>query len=670
MKLGTLTMRSKRNKGGLRAVLAAALLWLSFLAMSPAWADLGTGDVQIYRSAFKAADRGDFREAHQIARRAKEDLPSKILLWMDLTRPDSTADWETLTRFLTENPDWPNQAGLRRNAEGRMPSMSPAKVKEWFAKHPPVTTAGFVRHVDALLALGESATAIAMVRERYVQGTFGSVEERDFRKRYHHLLRPEDHWARLDRLLWDQDDVSAKRVMPLVDKGRQHVALARIALFRMDGGVESALRKVPSHLAKDPGLLFERMRWRRRKGLDDGALDILDKAPKDLGRADAWWQERHILARRLMEKGQFARAYKLVVRHGQEAGLGFAQAEFLSGWLALRFLDKPSEALKRFEALHRGVSSPISLSRGAYWAGRAAAALGDKAKAKSWYESAAQHGTTFYGMLAAEELGRPPGSTLPKATKLTDEVRKKFNKRELVRATRMLEEIEGRHGKRVELFLRRLTIEAKTPEEYQLVASLTDEFKRRDLGVTVARQALQDGAVVYEAGFPMLDAKLTPRPEPAFVHAIVRQESSFIPDAVSSASARGLMQLMPATAQHVAKQLGLKHSHDKLISDPAYNVRLGSYFLQDLVDRYGGSYVLATAAYNGGPGRVAAWLRQFGDPRSGSVDIVDWIELVPIYETRNYVHRVMENLQIYRARLGLPARSLTSDLRRAIGGAG
>ncbi|WP_404326566.1 lytic transglycosylase domain-containing protein [Aerophototrophica crusticola] len=660
-----------RNKAPGRNPLPALTVALALaLASLPAGAELSAADVQTYRQAFKAADGGKMEEARQIARRAREDLPDKVLRWIELTRPDTTASWEELTAFMRDNPAWPNQNALRRNAEAKMPDMPYREVRAWFEARPPLTIAGFFRYVDSLMETGASDKAIEQVRRRYVEGGFGRVEEQDFRKRYVGLLRPQDHWARLDRLLWDGDDDGAKRMLPLVEPGKQAVAQARMALAGMAGGAEKALAKVPPQLANDPGLLYERARFRRRKDQDAGALEILAKAPKDMGRAEAWWTERHIIARRLMETGQHARAYQLAAAHGTKDGLSFAQAEFLAGWLALRFLDKPDQALKHFEALSRGTSSPVSKSRGAYWSGRAAEALGDKERAKAFYEAAMSYGSTFYGMLAVDKLGLAPGSSIPKERPLTAEAKKAFERNELARVAKLLARIEGRDSPRLELFVRRMGSEAKTAEEYRQVSAMALELGRQDLAVFNARTALQDGFVILESGYPELDARLNPRPERGLVHAIVRQESTFAPGVVSPAGARGLMQLMPGTAQQVAKGLGLRHTHEKLTSDPDYNVRLGTTYLQELIDRFGGSYVLAIASYNAGSGRVGNWIKEFGDPRASGVDVVDWIETIPIYETRNYVQRVLENLQVYRARLGDPPVSLNTDLNRGAAGNG
>ncbi|MFV3075721.1 lytic transglycosylase domain-containing protein [Niveispirillum fermenti] len=631
-----------------------------------AWA-ISSSDIAIYKQAFSAADRGRLEEAHHAARRAKEALPAQVLLWIDLTRPNTDASWEALVAFMARHPDWPNQAALRRNAEARMPAtLSSPDVRAWFERNAPLTHAGFDRYIVALMETKASDKAIALVRDRYVNGSFGAVEERDFRGRYVSLLRPEDHVARLDRLLWAGRTDEARRVMPLVSGGQRSLAEARIALAAMSPGVDGAVRRVPAVLAGDAALAYERTRWRRRKDMDDGALELLAvKRPAEEQRTAEWWVERHILARRLMEQGKFKRAYDVVAAHAAKDGLAFAQAEFLAGWLALRRLDKPEAALKHFEALFRGTSSPLSKSRGAYWAGRALAEMGDRQRSTQWFQTATSYGGTFYGLLASDHLDLPAGSTLPAQPEVTDDHRKAFERQEMVRVVELLTRIEGADSDRVALFLRKLTVDARTGENYRLIGDLANRIKRPDLAVITSRAAWQDGFVLAGEGFPLLPGKPPSRPEAALIHGIIRQESNFKTDAVSSAGARGLMQVMPATAGGVAKQQGLKrHTADRLLTDPRHNVEIGSIYLADMIDRFGGSYVLAIAAYNAGPGRVNGWLRAFGDPRGNGVDVIDWIETMPIYETRNYVQRVLENIHLYRARLGGTPSRMTTDLDR------
>ena len=674
-KAGTLARRPTGNKPGRRAgrairfawaaVLAAVLLPATLPAAGPARAEVAAGEVGTARQALKAADDGKLEEAKRLAKRVGDPLLSKVISWMELARPDSGADFQTLAQFVKDNPGWPNQAAIRRNAEDAMPAgMAPGEVIAWFDANPPLTAGGFARYIEALLATQQSERALILVRHRYVDANLGLSEEREFRRRFADLLRPEDDLARLDRLLWDEDAAAAKRAMLLVDGDHQALAEARIALQTQAPNAATLVAKVPPKLEQDPGLLYERARWRRRKDMDDEALAILEKPPKDLVRPAAWWTERHILARALIERGEYARAYKLVVDHGVPDGLAFTQAEFLAGFVALKFLSNADQAMKHFEFLYRNVKTPVSLTRGAYWAGRAAKALGDPERARYWFDAAAVHGTTFYGQLAAAELHLPVNAGIAAEPPIAPATLAAFNKRDTVRAVRLLRRIEPDPYRHADLFLRRLVADARETEEFHMIGKLAAEANRRELGVFLAKEAAQDGVVLVELGYPLLETKLAPRPEPALVHALIRQESTFNKDAVSSAGARGLMQLMPATAQAMAKRAGIKKLNVKQLNDAGRNIQLGSAYVQDLLDRFAGSYVMSIAGYNAGPGRVASWVRQYGDPRSEAVDVVDWIELIPVYETRNYVQRVVENLQVYRYRMHLTAVSILDDLKR------
>lgn len=649
-----------------RRLALAALLAAS--AVLPAMAGpLSQNDAAAYRAAFQAAEAGRWAEARRLAGTASERLPAKVLSWMELSGPKPDASFQTIADFIRAHPDWPNQIQLRRNAELAMsPSMGSAEIRAWFAVHPPVTGAGVIRYAQALLDDRHDQRATEFIRERWVSGGFGAAEEKEILSRFGRLLRPRDHAARLDRLVWAGEEAAAKRLYAVVEPGAKAVAEARFALQDGRPGVDKLMERVPAELRDDPGLLYERLRWRRKKDQDEAALRmLLEERPKTLGRAESWWAEQHILARRAVERGDHKLAYRLAKEHGQKDGVGFAQAEFLAGWLALRFLDRPQDALAHFKKLHDGTSSPISRSRGAYWAGRAAAAAGKDDEARRWYGLAAGHETTFYGQLALDRLGRAQAFVLTPDPRIPPEAATAFVRNELARIVRMLHQTDAQPDV-LSVFLRRLGANAQTPVEYALVSRLALEVERPDLAVSIAKQGSQDGVTVIEGGYPLIPLPDVSSPEPALVHALIRQESVFNPQAVSPVGARGLMQLMPATAQQVAGQLGLKHNHARLTADPGYNIKLGSSYMAELLDRFNGSYVLAIAGYNAGPGRVSEWLRKFGDPRAEGVDVEDWIEMIPIYETRNYVQRVMEGVAVYRARIkgsGTPL-TIAEDLRR------
>lgn len=666
----TLAFAASLGKLARRITLAAGILACSALPALAADAVLSASDAALYRSALEAADADRWEEAHRLAGRAAERLPAKVVTWMQLADPSGGADFATIARFVRAHPDWPNLAALRRNAEMAIgPATDPQEIRAWFAVHPPLTGAGILHYATALDAAGMTAELTELVRSRWVQGGFGAREESDILSRFGRLLRASDHRARLDRLLWDGEGAAARRLLGLVDSGYRAVAEARLALADMRPGVDAAIGRVPASLADDPGLLYERMRWRRRSDQDAGAIEILLNRPAELGRPNAWWAEQHILARRAMERGDYALAYRLAAGHGQKDGFGFAQAEFLAGWLALRFLDRPADALRHFTLLHDGVSTPLSVSRGAYWAGRAAEALGRTEESLRWYGLAARHVTTFYGLLAAEKLGREKTFRLPDDPVVPAAASAAFLSNDMARLARMLNRISPDKDREA-VFLRRFGSNAKTPAEFGAVARFALDMDRPDLAVWVAKQGVQNDVTLVEGGYPVIGPAAGTRHaapvDPALVHSLIRQESTFNRRAVSPAGARGLMQLMPATAREVARRLGIRHDTSLLTEDPEHNIRLGSTYVREMLDRFGGSYILAIASYNAGPGRVAQWLERFGDPRSPAVDPIDWIEQIPIYETRNYVQRVMEGLYVYRARFdgGTYPLTLSADLRR------
>jgi soluble lytic murein transglycosylase len=450
-------------------------------------------------------------------------------------------------------------------------------------------------------------------------------------------------------MLWDgKGGAPLQRMLTRVDPGRKALAEARMRLRGGAGGVEAALKKVPPAYQNDPGLLYERTKWRRIRDMNDGAREALLKPPADLVRPDLWWREAEYQSRQALRDGDISLAYKIAAAHKPAPGKIQADAEFLAGFIALRFLEDPKTARGHFQKLFDGVNSPVSRSRGAYWAGRTAEAANDPAGAKAWYAKAAEHQTTFYGQLAAGKLNEaaPPVALDPTPT-ASD--RQSFRLNEIARAAQILSETGNN-----ELFVSfalALLDRAKTPGEKVLALAHIRDLGRMDTTVALARRVARDGTVLIEHAYPTLALPKGERPEAALVHAIIRQESNFDQNAVSRVKAQGLMQLMPATAKIVAKELGVRYDMSDLTQDPNYNIRLGSTYLGGLIDDFSGSYIAAIAGYNAGPGRIRRWLRDNGDIRRGEVDVIDWIEQIPITETRNYVQRVLEGLHIYRSRL-------------------
>jgi soluble lytic murein transglycosylase len=648
------------------AVLALVSFAAAAAAQAPLPALLSAEQRQLYDRAFDALDAGKVEEGRRLVSEGRDRFVAKVFRWAELQQPRSGASFEDIAAFIDANPDWPGLDTLSRRAEEALVERTDdSVVMAWFALRGPVTADGAMRYIEALIRNGNRAKAYELIREAWVSNSFGAAQETAFLKRYRQHLEPNDHVRRLDRLIWEGRREDARRQMNRVNEDWKALADARLRLQAVSGGVDGALRKVPPSLTNHPGLLFERMRWRRKKGQEEGVREILRDPPAELGRADLWWNERAYMVRRSVSAGRMSEAYAFAKDHGLNGGAGLTEAEFLAGWVALRFLDKPEPALGHFRRLHEAARFPVTQARAAYWAGRAAAAIGDVKGSQAWYEKAAVHVTTYYGQIAATAMGQ--GSAPALATPApTAEERQAFERSELFRAARVLSEIS--QTQRVKAFITRLVLNAKTPGQHTLASELATRLKRPDLAVSAAKRSAQvAGVAIPDHGWPTIEISGNP-PEQALVLATIRQESAFETDAVSRAGARGLMQLIPPTARAVAKQLNLPSDNieKRLLAEPSLNLRLGRAYLAGLIDDYDGSYLLALAAYNAGPGRVQRWLKENGDPRKPQIDAIDWIELIPIDETRNYVQRVFENLQVYRYRLNGKAveERIDQDLRR------
>jgi soluble lytic murein transglycosylase len=608
----------------------------------------------------------------------QDRLVDKLVHWVLLRDKDRDQSFEELTAFIATNPGWPKLSTLARKAERAIDGSTPTRAMlDWFENHTPRTREGSIAWSRALFRGGNERKAIDMVRRGWARFDMGRDEEKDYIAAFGDYLEPEDHAARLDRLLWDNRRTAAQRHRDRLGDGRRALADARLRLMSKKGGVDAAIERIPSWLENDPGLQYERVRWRRRKEMNTDAAELLLNYRGELGRPARWWSEREILARRFLRDGDPVTAYRLVQGHGLTDRAKRADAEFLAGWIALRFMDDPHTAFGHFSVLYDFVSYPISRARGAYWAGRAAEAAGEKKISQQWYRTAAGHGTTFYGQLAADRLGMTSPPPAGHETRIDAAEAESFERDDLVRLARLMiglkatrspivgDDTSADPAKSPMAFLaslsdnealipllRHIAWRSETTTEWVKSAKLARDAGRTEIAVYIARRAAQDGVLLRDLGYPTLVVDGELPLDPALLHALVRQESAFDPGAHSRAGARGLMQLMPATAKRVARDLKIKgHSTSRLTDDPFHNLTLGSAYLDDMLTRYEGSMVMALAAYNAGPHRVKKWLGENGDPRRSLDDSIDWIESIPFSETRNYVQRILETLPIYRWKL-------------------
>ena len=655
---------------------ALALVLVSAALLSPApapaqtfeTAPLSPGDTIAYRAAFLAMHGDAWDAALAAAAGASDPVLAKVLEGMNLAREEADASFTDIVGFIIANPAWPYLSNLRRAAERQMPGdLSFAFAAAWFADYPPLTFDAVMRYGEALDALGRTERLNEFVNDRWVAIRITEAQQAAFLDRFGGLLADGAHEARLEALLWANRATEARRIIPFVDRGLAALANARIRLAaRRRSGVDRAVAAVPAALAGDGGLVYERVRWRRRADLTEGAVELLAQQPENPTNLRRWWTERNILVRRLFADAEYQGAYDLVAAHRQEGGIPFAQAEWLAGWLALRFNGRPDLAQQHFRRLFDSVTTPISLARGAYWVGRSYEAMSDPTNATNWYRLASLYDTTFYGQLAAGKLNEPSVARLPTETEVPIDVAEAFAVSEMTRIVLALDQIDEEALS--DRFLRTMSRRAQDdPVQLALTTRLAVEIERRHIAVRNAKRAVSIGPPLVQASYPILPLPLaSPVPETALLLALIRQESEFRVDAVSRSGARGLMQLMPATARRMSRALGVQHSLRRLTSDPDHNVRLGSEYLARMLDRFDGSYILAVASYNAGPSNVEKWIEEWGDPRDPGVDTIDWIESMPFYETRNYVQRVLENAQVYRLRRGEPPTvgSLERDLAR------
>ncbi len=592
---------------------------------------------------------------------APESAADALVQWDRLRREDYPATFSELSSFLRQHPGWPLETQMRRRAERLIEAATPLPDRvTYFAAFPPLSAAAKYRAAEAYVAVGRGADAVRLARQAWVSDGLPLALEAELGLKFFGTLTPDDHYARADRLLWSGQSSAVIRMGALIPAARRAVIDARIALKTdaVDAAQQLANLSPAEHL--DPGLIVDQVGWLRRALQVPQARELLaDTAIVQGTPVDAlrWMQLRRDMARGAVLDGQFDLAYRIAANHrtfplGRALNSGsdaerdvYTDLEFLAGWTALRNLDRPATAMDHFQNYRNAAKSPLTQARGDYWAGRAAEAAGAVARSRRFYESAAIHPDFFFGQLSAERLDRPLTLPVSKPISISSQARDRFEANEVVKASHILGELGDRV--RQTILLKHLAETAGTLEQQRLVADLAPSLDRPDIGVLVAREARNDGELaLLDAAYPRLSVGPL-MGNNSLVHGITRQESRFDRAAISPANARGLMQLMPATAREQAGKLGLPFDVDRLIGDQQYNATLGSAYLQRLVDRWGGNAMLAVASYNAGAGNVNKWIRANGDPRAPDVDVIDWIERIPFSETRIYVWRVLENSVMY-----------------------
>ena len=629
---------------------------------------LSEADAQALRQVLDALKRGDVSGARYGLPLISDPVARKIATWQFVDAASPVMSFFELEQARRDLAGWPRETRRQIAAEKRLEGsgLSAQQTADWFAGAEPQTPEGAMALAGAYRVLNRPKEAKALIERIWREKPFDSDLQRQMLMRFPDFLTAEDHVRRADMILYGPNTQAARDMLPLLPTDQQQLALARIALRANAGNANDLVSALPPSVSNNAGLAFERAAYLRRRGLDTLALGLLQNFPKEAATpavADRIWDERYQLTLLALRSGDSRAAYGASANSGLTSGGDAADAEFYAGWIALRRLNNAAQADVHFANLERIGSSPITRGRALYWRGRAAEARGDQRKAQEFYGQASKYYTTFYGQLAGEKVGGGK-LVLPADPDITPADRARFEGRETVQAARLLFESGQRDLFRA-LVLGLDDILPSAEEEAMLI-DLARSYGEQDTSMKVARAAAQRGFVLPQRGYPFrTPPKMYDAPEAALVLGITRQESGFDPLVRSGAGARGMMQLMPATASAVARRNGMGYS-PAMLDDPDYNMQLGSSYLGQVINTFSGSYVMGVAAYNAGPGRPPQWSAFCGDPRTASADPIDFIECIPFAETRNYVMRVMEGMQVYRAKLngGTAPITLSSDLRR------
>ena len=612
-------------------------------------------DFTIAKKAISEMKKTNWVTALKISKKAKDKSIHNFIQWRHLLASGNKASFYDYLNFINKNKNYPRIGRLRYLAEHKISNerMNPNKVIDWFQQQKPLSGYGKMILGESYILTGKITEGPKLIKEGWITADLNKSELKYFRKKFKKYLNAEDYIKRADYLAWNNDYWDLKRLLRYLPKDYELLYNARQLLMSKSYGVDTAISKVPAKFRNDAGLNYDRLKWRRKRGRVDDSVSILlkVKSTKDyLVRPDKWWAEREIIARSLIYKKKFALAYKISSNHALTEGANFAAAEWMSGWIALSFLNDPLLAKDHFQNFYDNVGYPISTARGAYWLGKTHNVLGDKELSKQWYQEAAKYLTTYYGQLAFLKLYPNDNFELSKDLEVNKKYRNNFYSKELVKIVHLLDELD--EDKFTKHILKHLANDDIENGSEILAAELSTNIRRFDFAIQIAKLASYEKRFHNKYSYPIIS---TPEfingrkiPETAFILSIIRQESEFDLSANSHAGAKGLMQLMPYTAKLVSKQAKLPYSKSRLTTDPEYNIKLGSHYIAGLILNYDGAYPFAIAAYNAGPNRVKYWKKINKNPQKKQIDYVDWVELIKFKETRNYVQRVLENYNVYR----------------------
>ncbi|THD68575.1 MAG: lytic transglycosylase domain-containing protein [Bradyrhizobium sp.] len=617
-----------------------------------------SGDLAAVKNAIDLSRKTKTGEATVIEKTIGDPAAQKLVEWFILRNPDSDAVFGRYAAFIADNPGWPGMGLMRRRAEARLwQERSEPTTVHSFTGDQPTSTKGRLALARALLAEGDRDGAGRWAREAWRSDEMSERSETEAFEMFRDLLGRDDHRARMDRRIGAKDFSGAKRAAQRLGDNELSIVKACVAAMTNETKALDRLDSVETAARQDLGYTLCRVHWMlRHDKIDDAVRLTLAAAPETMALQDTdeWWRERRVLARKLLDLGQFRTAYEIVRAAALPAGENYrADFHFMSGWIALRYLNDPATARAQFAHIDDGSANPIVLARANYWRGRAAEAIGDNDAMRAAYQAAARHSTAYYGQLARAKLGlrrlelRAPLQADPASgPALSDEI---------VRAADMLYAVGERDA--VVSFMVDLAEQCSDVATLAALGELAGRHNDARGMLEIGKTALGRGLPVDHYAFPTIGipphSPIGPEIERSIIYSVARTESGFDQRDKSSANAVGLMQVTPEAGRDTAKRFGVSYDWDRMVSDPVYNTQMGAAELSALLKEYNGSHIMTFAGYNAGRGRVREWVQKHGDPRDPSVDAVDWVERIPLAETRNYVQRVMENLQVYRVRFGV-----------------
>ena len=612
-------------------------------------------DFGIAKKAISEMQKSKWTTSLKIAKKAKDKSIYNFIQWKHLLTSGNQASFYDYKVFIDQNSKYPRIGRLKYLAEHKLSTakISPKKIIDWFDSKEPLSGYGKMIIGESFILTGNKDKGKKLIKEGWITADLSKNELKFFRKKFKKYLNADDYIKRADYLAWNNKYWDLKRLLRYLPKDYELLYTARQILMTRGYGVDQAIKNVPEKFKNDAGLNYDRLKWRRKRGRVDSSLEILLSIKNDknyLVEPEKWWKEREIISRALIYKKKYETAYKISSNHGMSKGSDFAAAEWMSGWIALSFLNDPLIAKDHFQNFYKNVNYPISTSRGAYWLGRTYEKLGDKEQSMYWYDIASKYLTTYYGQLAFLKLDPSGKFELNKDMEIDDKYRYIFFNKELVKITYLLDELKK--DKYTKFILRHLANDNIQKGSEVLAAELATNIQRYDFAIQISKISSYQKRFHNKFNYPIISTpkKINGRkiPESAFILSIIRQESEFDLSANSHAGAKGLMQLMPYTAKLVSKQAKLPYSKSRLTSDPEYNINLGSHYIAGLILQYEGAYPFAIAAYNAGPNRVKYWKKINKNPQKKQINYVDWVELIKFRETRNYVQRVLENYNVYR----------------------